>query len=117
MAAPAIKVRVVSNDLPRIAKTMRHRADQATAKAALDIEAGIKQGIQAFGLIDTGAGLNSVQATRKSASRWLVEVGQGYMIYHVFGTRHLPARDFWHPPIQRVSRSYFEAMGRLVGRS
>lgn len=117
-SSPAIRVRVVSNDFGRLSGVMRQRAGVATRKAALDLEAGIKRGIQERGLIDTGAMLNSVQARKLPGPyRWLVEVGQSYAIYHVFGTRHLPARDFWHPPIEQVSKSYFEAMGRLVARS
>lgn len=102
------------NRFPELSRGMEAKAEVATAKAAHDMEAGVKAGIQGFGLIDTGAMFNSVQARQIGPARWVVEVGQSYAIYHVFGTRHLPARDFWHPTIARVAASFTAAMSTLV---
>jgi len=99
---------------PRIGAGLEERADAAVTKTAQDLAAAAQAGISRFGLIDTGAMFNSVQAHRKGPMRWLVEVGQSYAVYHVFGTRHLPARDFWHPAIGRVRAPFLAAMRQVV---
>lgn len=110
----SVTVRVIFNRMDTIGDKLAKGAADVVAKTSLDLEARVKRAIQEHGLIDTGAMLNSVQAHQLGPLRWVLEVGQSYAIYHVFGKRHLPARDFWNPPIDAARVPFAAAMRQVL---
>lgn len=93
-------VRLTKNDIGKLARTGRNVQD-VLMEAAFDVEARAKRNIVQHDLVDTGALLNSVQASETSTGA-RVTVGQHYGVYHELGTRHHPARPFLVPAFEEV---------------
>jgi HK97 gp10 family phage protein len=110
-------IKIIFNDLPKIAMNYRSSAGREVSKAAHAIEAQTKVNITQHDLIDTGNMLNSVQAVPESAFNWVVSVGAEYAIYHEFGTTKLPPRPFFTPAVEAIRPQFIAAMERLVGKS
>lgn len=114
---PSVRIRVVRNDMSKIADELHDDAARIVAKTAFDIEALTKQNIAAHGLIDTSTLINSVRATMETPLRWRVNVGAFYGIFHEFGTRFLPARPFLFPAANSRRQPFVDAMQGLLRRS
>lgn len=110
-------VKIIFNDLPKIAANYRSQAGKEVAKAAIAIEAQTKANIREQDLIDTGFMFNSVQAEPVQPFEWRVSVGAEYAPYHEYGTRHIPARPFFTPAISAIRPQFFANMERLVAQS
>lgn len=104
------KTRVVLNNWPAIKAGMILTADNATAKAALDMEAGMK----ARSAVDTGFLRNSIQARKVGTAHWRVTVGAEYGVYLEYGTRHNRAQPFFFPTIAEVTPAFMAAMRRIT---
>jgi HK97 gp10 family phage protein len=111
-----VRVRVVSNDLPRIAAAVKPQVALAVSKAAHDLEGHAKLNVVNRGLVDTGNLLRSIAATKHSELVWFVVVGATYGIYHEYGTRFMPARPFLLPAAELVRAAYLAAIAEAVKR-
>lgn len=105
-----LSVRVVFNDFPKITAAMKRNADRIVGHYATLIEAGTKVRIINWGLVDTGALVNSVQAGRVRDALWRVTVGQFYGVFHEFGTRFLPAKPSLIPEFEHQRGLLVEAL-------
>lgn len=110
MTGLTITTRVVFNNFPRIKANMYMGAEAVTAKAALDMEAGMKLRAP----VDTGFLRSSIQARKIGPAHWRVTIGADYAIYLEFGTRFNRAQPFFFPTITEVSPSFIAAMRRIA---
>lgn len=112
MANPGVDFQwhVAMNKLPKIAASMRTKADLIVTKTALDLEAQWKTRVP----VDTGTLKNSVQATRVGHAHWRVLVGAHYGIYVNYGTRFMAARPFYEPGIAAVRPQFMAAMKAIA---
>lgn len=106
----SITTRVVFNNFPAIKRNMVALAENATAKAAMDMEAGMKTRAP----VDTGFLKNSIQARQVGPAHWRVTVGADYGIYLEYGTRFMSARPFFFPAVAEVGPSFMAAMRRIT---
>lgn len=106
----AIKWVVQANELPRIRKELRTKGEQFVRKAALDIQAHAA----AAAPVDTGTLRNSIRASSDGELSWKVVVGADYGIYVEWGTRHMAARPFLQPAVNKVAPSFLEAIRSIV---
>lgn len=109
MADP-VRLRVVFNRFPEIRRGMDAQVGRVVAKAAKDVEGHAKSRAP----VDTGFLRNSIQADRKTEHHWEVTVGAHYGIYLEYGTRHMTARPYFEPAIERVRPGFLAAMRRLT---
>lgn len=114
--ASTVTIRVKRNDMRRLADELAGDAARIVAKTAFDIEALTKQNIAAHELIDTSNLINSVRATPETPTRWRVNVGAFYGIYHELGTRFLPARPFLFPAARARQQPFLDALQQLLAR-
>jgi HK97 gp10 family phage protein len=106
--------KVVFNRFPKVKADMVANAEAFTAKAAMDMEAGMKSRIVAQGAVDTGFLLNSVQAKKVGPAFWRVTVGADYGIYVDQGTRHMNARPFFFVTAAEVGATFMRAMRSIT---
>lgn len=106
----SFRTRVVLNNWPAIQANMLSGAEAATAKAALDMEAGMKTRAP----IDTGFLRSSIQARKVGPAHWRVTVGAEYGIYLEYGTRHMQAQPFFFPTVAEVTPAFMAAMRRIT---
>lgn len=106
----SIVTRVVFNNFPRVRANMLATAEKATAKAALDMEAGMKTRTP----VDTGFLRSSIQARQVGRAHWRVTVGAEYGVYVEYGTRHNRAQPFFFPTIAEVGPVFMSAMRRIA---
>ena len=104
----------VTNRLPQAAALIRSRIDQATRKAAFDIEGQAKSNCQQKHIVDTGNLMHSINAHGDGAG-WRVDSPANYSLYIEFGTRYQPARTFLVPAAEYVKPRYIAAL-KQVGR-
>lgn len=105
-----ITTRVVFNNFPAIRRNMVAMAENATAKAAADMEAGMKT----RAAVDTGFLKNSIQARKVGPAHWRVTVGAEYGVYLEYGTRFMGARPFFFPAVAEVGPSFMQVMRRIT---
>lgn len=106
----SFRTRVTFNGWPAIQANMLMGAEAVTAKAAMDMEAGMK--VRAP--VDTGFLMNSIQARKVGPAHWRVTVGAEYGLYLEYGTRHNRAQPFFFPTIAEVSPAFLAAMRRIT---
>lgn len=110
------EVRIVADKFPVLAGSLPGAASTVVRKVTLDAEAGAKGLIVQFGLIDTGALLNSMRARFLDPLHGIVGPAVFYGIFHEYGTaRGLPARPFVGPTVEGL-RAPFEAAMRAALR-
>ncbi len=120
-----VQVTVNTDRLNRILRNLGGNTRDAVRKVAFRVEAEAKTNIQAHGLIDTGAMINSVytaiggESTQPPAQAANVDVvplpepqnkttahvgpSVHYAIYHEFGTRLMSARPYLGPAVETVA--------------
>lgn len=114
----ASRVYIEFNELPGIADGLEGKAAQVVSKSAVDIESNWKANIQAAGLIDTGAYLNSVTAEQQEPTRW--EVGTNltdppYPFFLEYGTaRGIQPYGVMTKAVETVRPAFHEAMRQLM---
>lgn len=106
----SFRTKVVLNRWPAIRAGMLLTADNATAKAALDMEAGMKMRAP----IDTGNLRNSIQARKVGTAHWRVTVTAEYGIYVEYGTRFNRAQPYFFPTVAEVTPAFMAAMRRIT---
>lgn len=109
-----VHVRVVEDNTDRVVADLERHAEAIVATFAARIVAGAQQLVARHGLIDTGNLLNSIQARRLAAARWLVYVGAHYGIYHEMGTRYMVARPFLIPAAEAERTGFHTAMRQVA---
>lgn len=105
-----VTARVVFNGWPAIRAEMVLKAEHATAKAALDMQAQM----MARAPVDTGFLRSSIQAMKVGPAHWRVTVGADYGLYVEYGTRFNRAQPFFFPAIAEVSPSFLQAMRSIT---
>lgn len=111
VAGTGITTRVIFNKWPQVKAGMESKAEAATAKAAMDMEAGMK----ARAPVDTGFLRNSIQAQKIGPAHWRVTVGAEYGLYVEYGTRFTNAQPYFFPTIVEVSPTFLAAMRSITG--
>lgn len=110
MSGLSITTRVVFNNFPTIQANMLMGAEAATAKAAMDMEAGMKLRAP----VDTGFLRSSIQARKMGPAHWRVTVGAEYGLYLEYGTRFNRAQPFFFPTVADVGPDFIAAMRRIA---
>lgn len=118
----SFRTRVVLNRWPSIQAGMLLTADNATAKAALDMEAGMKlrapnrTGFTPSGAVSDSSGFlrNSIQARKVKTAHWRVTVTADYGVYVEYGTRNMRAQPYFFPTIAEVTPAFMAAMRRIT---
>ena len=104
----SITVRVRSR-APAVSRQVRSRAEQATRKAAFDIEAHAKGGAP----VDTGSLRNAINATGGGLD-WRVDSPANYSLFQEFGTRFMAAHPYMLPALEAVRPSLIAALRRIT---
>jgi hypothetical protein len=112
---------VTENHLGEIADDFEDILNDALDKLAFDAEAGYKMMIQSNGQIDTRNMLESCFAVTSRSTTWqpgrdredppaskpltsYAGISASYAWYQNYGTRYIPARPFFEPVNERISR-------------
>ena len=133
--AKDLKFTLVYNNLPALDRQSRRLAGQVVAKAAMDIEARVKQSMtgpkhgsiyilwggamhvaSAPGeapAIVSGALYNATNAIPKAEMEWWVVMGTEYALHLELGTRRMAARPSLGPAVEYVKPSFMQAMGMI----
>jgi len=137
--AKDLKFTLVYNNLPALDRQSRRLAGQVVAKAAMDIEAHIKQSMEGpkhgymyvkrsgvihvasapgeAPAIDTGALHNATRAIPKGEMEWWVVMDTEYAMHLELGTRRMAARPSLGPSVEYVKPSFMQAMGMICSGS
>jgi HK97 gp10 family phage protein len=121
------------NRLPRLSAEMRRRVIDVVAKAARDVEANAKQGMQGpksgamYGnhqasapgeapAIDTGNLINSMDVSYENGglTAYIGPADVEYGIYLEFGTLHMAPRPFMTPAAEKVRPAFLKAMKQVI---
>lgn len=108
------------NHMEGLPRETHKELGKVISKVATDIVVGAQLRIIEHDLIDTGAGLNSVQAIIDTENlRAVVIVGQWYMIFHEFGApgANIPPRPFLGPAIDAEERDFRRAIAQALNRA
>lgn len=106
----SITTRVVFNRFPAIRANMLSTAQAVTAKAAMDMEAGMKSRVP----VDTGFLRSSIQARQLGPAHWRVTVTADYGVYVEYGTRFNRAQPYFFPTVAEVGPVFIQAMRRIA---
>lgn len=106
----AIITVTVTSRIPMIIAGAVARAEAATAKAALDIQAQAQDRAR----VDTGFMKSAIQAQMEGPLTWRVDAGAPYSIYNEFGTTKMSAQPMMVPAVHAVTPSYVAAMRQLA---
>lgn len=106
-----VRIRVVSNDFPRLSAAMAAKADAIVAKTTMDLEAQMK--VRAA--VRTGFLRASIQGSRVGPAHGRVVVGAEYGAYVEYGTRHTAAQPFREPAVNVVRPAFLAAMRKVIG--
>lgn len=134
--AKDIRIELIFDHMPALDRQARRLAGQVVAKAAMDIEARVKQSmegpkhgkmyIKSTGVIhvasapgeapaiDTGALHNATRAIPKGEMEWWVVMDTEYAMHLEFGTRRMAARPSLGPAVDFVRPSFMQAMGMIA---
>lgn len=107
----SFKTRVVFNRFPSIQAHMLQAAEDLTAKAAMDMVAGM----QMRAPVDTGFLRSSIQAAKVGPAYWRVTIGADYGLYVEFGTRFNRAQPFFFPTVAEVGPDFIAGMRGITG--
>lgn len=110
-------IKIIFNDLPKIAANYRSQAGREVAKAAHALEAQEKAKITQDDAVDSGFMRGSVQAVPVGPFNWVVGNGAEYSRHVNYGTIHQPARNFVEYSVAIIGPQFIAAMERLVEKS
>lgn len=85
--------------------------DAALQETCAACETDIKINIQSKHIIDTGRLLNSIHFERVEKLLYNVLDGTDYGIWQELGTRHIVARPFFIPGIEKNATTLYEKVG------
>ena len=128
-----IDVKVVFNRLPRLSREMEAKVADVVKEHAFaakaDMQAQMAQSKSGhwYGkhqasapgeapAIDTSELVNSLGAKALKRLVWIVWAGAEYAIHLEYGTVKMAARPFMRPAAERISKPFFTAMRRALGR-
>lgn len=128
-----IEVKIVFNRLPRLSREMEAKVADVVKEHALaakaDMQAQMAQAKSGrwYGAhqasapgeapaIDTSELVNSLGAKALKRLVWMVWAGAEYAIHLEYGTVKMAARPFMRPAAKRISKPFFTAMRRALGR-
>lgn len=92
MAKPRVSVKVIRNDLPRIAGELPHVAEMLNQEAAENIAEGARQRVHVI----TGKTKASIEVDYSDPMRPKVRAGEG-AIFEEYGTVYRPPHPFLTP--------------------
>lgn len=106
------EIKVVSNRLPELRKKAPELAKRIVSKTAFDIEAHAKTIVP----VDTGLLRMSI-FTRFHHDGFVAEVGPSthYAIYVEYGTKHMAARPYLRPAVDKVRPGFESAIKTVLG--
>ena len=105
----SVTIKLDTTKLNQLIAQVPGNADRVTAEAALMVEAETKKNIRGWGLIDTGALLNSIEAERKKSGTWEVHDGVEYGVYWELGHKNIFLRRYVRKPFLGPALSYVGA--------
>jgi HK97 gp10 family phage protein len=108
-----VKVKVVKNDVGKIARQLSRRVADATGETIADLETEIKQHITAVGAVDTGLMLNSTQGEHRG-DEGDVTNATDYWPYVNYGSQGRPARPFVEPAVDIVQPRHVERIRKAL---
>ena len=95
-------VRVVFNNLPKIAAALPDSIIGTVRDAALKCETYAK----ALAPVDTGALRTSIKAVPVAETEWEIAPNTEYDIYVEFGTRKMAAQPYMRPAAEKIRKEY-----------
>jgi HK97 gp10 family phage protein len=121
---------LVSNRLPALSASMAAEVDRIVRRAALRIEANVKESMalphsgQLYGghrasapgeapAIDTGALVNSIQTDMDGPAQAVVSTNVDYAVYQEYGTRLMAPRPFFAPATEAERTRFLHEMDEL----
>ncbi len=111
-----IQIDVRKNIFGNIVSQMPGLLDNAEQAAAEEVATEWRNNIQAKGLIDTGAYLNSI-AARQEGEGWVVESDVEYAVYLEYGTsRGIPAHGVMTDAAETVGASFAQRISTALGK-
>lgn len=111
------KLTVHKNNIPELGSKVHTELGRLVDLTATNIVVGTQIRIVEHDLIDTGAGLNSVQSiVWKERLAALILVGQWYMAIHEFGAPsvNIPARPHLGPSVDSEERDFRRGIAEAI---
>lgn len=105
----SVTIRLDTSVLDRMIAQVPGNTDRVVQEAALMVEAETKKNIRGWGLIDTSALLNSIQAEKKRAGLWEVHDGVEYGVYWELGHKNIFLRRYVRKPFMTPAIAYVGA--------
>lgn len=121
MPTSVSSIKVDTKRLDELIAKLEPRASNIIKDTALDVEAEAKIHVprdpqrppQDPTQPVTGNLRNSIQAIKKQALLWWVQVGADYGIYQELGTSRIPARPYLVPAVEKLRASFAKRWGEL----
>lgn len=104
-----IKIKLDTSALDRMIAQVPGNVDKVVEEAAQTVAAETKKNIRTWGLIDTGALLNSIEATKKKSGTWEVHDGVEYGVYWELGHKNIFLRRYVRKPFMTPAIAYVAA--------
>lgn len=110
-----ITVNVTKNIFGDLAKSIPSAIDNEERAAAQELASEWRNNIQAKGLVDTGAYLNSINASQ-DGDGWTVSSGVEYAVYLEYGTsRGIPAHGVMAAAADTVRATFAQRISKALG--
>lgn len=108
----SVRVRVVRNDLGRIADGLAPKTSTVVRKTLFDIEAGAKE--RTPPRVDTGAMLNGWTTEMTGEFSGFVYNAVAHHIYNELGTVNMSAHPMLFPAAEDARQPFYDAMRKVV---
>jgi len=115
----SVTIKLDTAVLDRMIAQVPGNTDRVVAEAALSVAAETKKNIRGWGLIDTGALLNSIEAVKKKNGTWEVHDGVEYGVYWELGHKNIflhryVRKPFMTPAINYVGAKFQQMIARGI---